>query len=58
VLSEQEPAVIGAALLAAEGLGRAVDFSNDTHVETIEPDADWANFYDDHYDTHFERRHR
>lgn len=56
VLSEQELVVVGAALLAAEGIGRSADLSRVMHVETIEPDAEWAAFYDDHYRTHFERR--
>ncbi|AFL50467.1 xylulokinase [Sinorhizobium fredii] len=54
VLSEQEPAVVGAALLAAEGTGRRVDIAGSIRLETVEPDPDWTAFYDDHYHAHFE----
>lgn len=49
VLSEQEPAVVGAALLAAEGLGKPVDFTAGVTTETIEPDPQWLAFYEDRY---------
>ncbi|MGO7136359.1 L-fuculokinase [Rhizobium leguminosarum] len=56
VLNEGEPAVIGAALLAAEGIGKAIDISGSITTETIEPDAEWAAYYDDHYRKHFQKR--
>ncbi|MEZ2132959.1 MULTISPECIES: L-fuculokinase [unclassified Sinorhizobium] len=47
ILSEQEPGVVGAALLAAEGIGEVVDLSGTISIETMEPDEDWAVIYDD-----------
>ncbi|UXN57820.1 FGGY-family carbohydrate kinase [Phyllobacterium zundukense] len=49
VLSEQEPAVIGAALLAAGAADELIDFSQGITIETIDPDANWATFYQEHY---------
>ncbi len=49
VLSEQEPAVVGAALLAAEGLGETVDFTTGVTTQTVDPDPKWAEFYQDSY---------
>jgi xylulokinase len=56
VLSEEEPAVVGAALLAAAGIGNTIDISGSMTTETIEPDAEWAAFYEAHYRKHFEKR--
>ena len=53
VLSEQEPAVIGAALLAAEGLGEVVDFTTGVTTQTIEPDPHWTEFYQEKYRASF-----
>lgn len=53
VLSEQEPAVIGAALLAAEGLGANVDFTTGVTTQTIDPDPRWAEFYQEMYRAFF-----
>ncbi len=49
VLSEQEPAVIGAAALAAEGLGAAVDFAAGVATRTVDPDPRWLAFYQERY---------
>ncbi|PDS48497.1 hypothetical protein CO662_28815 [Rhizobium anhuiense] len=49
VLSEQEPAVVGAALLAAEGLGKKVDFTTGVTTRTVEPNPGWAEVYDENY---------
>jgi xylulokinase len=47
-LAEQEPAVVGAALLGAEGAGAAVDLNNEARAgRPVEPDDRWARFYDD-----------
>lgn len=54
VLSEQEPAVIGAALLAAEGLGEDVDFTTGVTTQTIDPDLRWAEFYQEMYRASFD----
>ncbi len=54
VLSEQEPAVVGAALLAAEGLGEDVDFSAGVTTRTIDPDPRWAKFYQETYRASFD----
>ena len=53
VLSEQEPAVVGAALLAAEGLGESVDFSTGVTTRTIDPDPRWLAFYEENYQAYF-----
>jgi xylulokinase len=53
VLSEQEPAVVGAALLAAEGLGEQVDFTTGVTTRTVDPDPRWSAFYEDRYRAHF-----
>lgn len=53
VLSEQEPAVVGAALLAAEGVGETVDFTRGVTTQTIEPDPNWVPFYEDKYQAFF-----
>lgn len=50
VLSEQEPAVVGAALLAAECLGEDVDFTTGVTTQTVDPDRRWAEFYQEMYD--------
>ncbi len=49
VLSEQEPAVVGAALLAAEGLGKKVDFTTGVTTRTVDPNPGWADFYEENY---------
>ncbi|UWU26124.1 FGGY family carbohydrate kinase (plasmid) [Rhizobium sp. CB3060] len=54
VLSEQEPAVVGAALLAAEGLGQDVDFTTGVTTQTIDPDPRWAEFYQEMYQASFD----
>ncbi|OBZ95589.1 hypothetical protein ADU59_09335 [Pararhizobium polonicum] len=54
VLSVQEPAVAGAALLAAEGLGEVVDFTTGVTTQTIDPDPHWARFYDDRYQAFYD----
>ncbi|WCK69504.1 FGGY-family carbohydrate kinase [Agrobacterium tumefaciens] len=53
VLSEQEPAVVGAALLAAEGLGKTVDFTTGVTTRTVEPNPRWADVYDENYQAWF-----
>lgn len=53
VLSEQEPAVVGAALLAAEGLGKKVDFTAGVTTRTVEPNPGWAAVYDENYRARF-----
>ncbi|TCQ95400.1 FGGY family carbohydrate kinase [Neorhizobium sp. JUb45] len=53
VLSEQEPAVVGAALLAAEGLEEHVDFTTGVTTQTIYPDTRWETFYQDTYKAYF-----
>ncbi len=58
VLSEQEPAVVGAALLAAEGLGEKVDFSTGVTTRTVDPDPRWVAFYEDRYRAYFDAPHR
>jgi len=45
VLSEQEPAVVGAALLAADGTGASVDPKATVSVEIVEPNPSWAKSY-------------
>ena len=45
VLSEQEPAVVGAALLAADGTGVSVDPKATVSVEIVEPNHSWAASY-------------
>jgi xylulokinase len=57
VLSEQEPAVVGAALLAAEGLGERVDFSRGVTTRTVDPDPRWTAFYDEKYRAFFDAAH-
>ncbi|MBM7048344.1 hypothetical protein JTP94_24680 [Rhizobium lusitanum] len=57
VLSEQEPAVVGAALLAAEGLGKRVDFTVSVTTRTIEPNPGWADFYEQKYRACFDAPH-
>jgi len=54
VLSEQEPAVVGAALLAAEGLGERVDFTGGVTTRTVDPDPHWVAFYEDRYRAYFD----
>jgi xylulokinase len=49
VLSEQEPAVVGAALLAAEGMGESVDFSTGVTTWTVDPNTRWSVFYEERY---------
>jgi xylulokinase len=57
VLSEQEPAVVGAALLAAEGLGEKVDFTTGVTTRTVDPDPRWIAFYEDRYRAYFDAPH-
>jgi xylulokinase len=57
VLSEQEPAVVGAALLAAEGLGERVDFTTGVTTRTVDPDPRWVTFYEDRYRAFFDAPH-
>jgi xylulokinase len=54
VLSEGEPAVVGAALLAAEGLGQQVDFSTGITTSAVDPDPRWLAFYEDRYRASFD----
>ncbi len=57
VLSEQEPAVVGAALLAAEGLGERVDFTRGVTTRAVDPDPRWTAFYDEKYRAYFDAPH-
>jgi xylulokinase len=57
VLSEQEPAVVGAALLAAEGLGELVDFTTGVTTQTVDPDPRWVTFYEEKYQALFGASH-
>lgn len=49
-LAEPEPAVVGAALLGAEGRGLTVELNPDTRAShRVMPDAGWTDFYDGCY---------
>lgn len=51
VLSLDEPAVVGAALLASEALPQPVDFVSAITTHTADPNPRWADIYEAHYQT-------
>ncbi|MBD8554435.1 hypothetical protein IFT84_07820 [Rhizobium sp. CFBP 8762] len=55
VLSLDEPAVVGAALLAAEALPQGVNFLSAITTHTADPDPRWAEIYEQHYQTALHR---